>query len=97
MRWPLRYTSGDRYQLGRKRDQTVCPRVGVVIKVRHEEDLVAERAELLVTVTGSSLVTGGSALRKAKEVSDLVASLLLVGRTGPTTTVRLLSHSNPPQ
>jgi hypothetical protein len=47
----------------------------IVIKVRHEEDLVAERAELLVTVTGSSLVTGGSALRKAKEVSDLVAEL----------------------
>ena len=44
----------------------------VVITARHEESVAAERAELLVTVQGSSLVTGRAALKKAKEVSALV-------------------------
>jgi len=47
----------------------------VVITARHEESVAAERAELLVTVQGSSLVTGRAALKKAKEVSALVDEL----------------------
>jgi hypothetical protein len=51
----------------------------IVIRVTHEEDVHAERADLLVTVKGSSLVTGHTALKKAKEVSDLVAELQKCG------------------
>src|SRR5215831_13012756 len=47
----------------------------VVITDRYEEDVVADHADLLVTVEGSSLVTGRAALKKAKEVSALVEEL----------------------
>jgi uncharacterized protein YggE len=47
----------------------------VVITARHEEDVVADHADLLVTVEGSSLVTGRAALKKAREVSALVEEL----------------------
>lgn len=47
----------------------------VVITARHEESVAADRADLLVTVQGSSLVTGRAALKKAKEVSALVEEL----------------------
>jgi hypothetical protein len=47
----------------------------LVITARHEESVAADRAELLVTVHGSSLVTGRAALKKAKEVSALVEEL----------------------
>jgi uncharacterized protein YggE len=47
----------------------------IVITARHEEDVSAERAELLVVVQGSSLVTGRAALKKAKEVAKLVEEL----------------------
>jgi uncharacterized protein YggE len=53
----------------------------VVITARHEESIAAERAELLVTVQGSSLVTGRAALKKAKEVSALVEELERCGVT----------------
>ncbi len=53
----------------------------VVITARHEEDLPADRAELLVAVQGSSLVTGRAALRKAKEVARLVEDLEQCGVT----------------
>jgi len=51
----------------------------IVIAVTHEEDLVADRADLLVIVEGSSLFTGRAALQKAKEVSELVAELVKRG------------------
>jgi len=51
----------------------------VVITARHEESVAADRAELLVTVQGSSLVTGRAALKKAKEVRALVEELERVG------------------
>jgi len=47
----------------------------LVISARHEEDVAADRADVLVTVQGSSLVTGRAALKKAKEVSALVEEL----------------------
>ena len=47
----------------------------LVITARHEEDVAADHADLLVTVEGSSLVTGRAALKKAKEVSALVEEL----------------------
>src|SRR5262249_38545711 len=53
----------------------------VVITARHDETVAADRAELLVTVQGSSLVTGRAALKKAKEVSALVEELERVGVT----------------
>jgi hypothetical protein len=51
----------------------------VVITARHEETVAADRVELLVTVQGSSLVTGRAALKKAKEVSALVEELERIG------------------
>jgi uncharacterized protein YggE len=53
----------------------------IVITVSHEEDVVADRAELLVTVQGSSLVTGRAALQKAKEVREILAELDKCGIT----------------
>ena len=47
----------------------------LVITAQHEESVSADRAELVVTVQGSSLVTGRAALKKAKEVSALVEEL----------------------
>jgi uncharacterized protein YggE len=47
----------------------------VVITARHEEIVAADRAELVVTVQGSSLVTGRAALKKAKEIRALVEEL----------------------
>jgi uncharacterized protein YggE len=56
----------------------------LVISTRHEEDVAADHAYLLVTVEGSSLVTGRAALKKAKEVSALVEEL---ERSGPIPTL----------
>jgi uncharacterized protein YggE len=53
----------------------------IVIAARHEEEVSADRAELLAVVQGSSLVTGRAALRKAKEVSKLVEELEKCGIT----------------
>lgn len=43
------------------------------------QEVVADKADLQVTVKGSSLVTGSAALKKAKEVNDLVTALLAAG------------------
>jgi uncharacterized protein YggE len=51
----------------------------IIVTAKHEEDVSAERAELVVTVEGSSLVTGRAALTKAKEVSKLVEELQRAG------------------
>ena len=47
----------------------------ISINARYEEVVSADHADLLVTVEGSSLVTGRAALKKAKEVSALVEEL----------------------
>jgi uncharacterized protein YggE len=49
-----------------------------VTTIRREE-INADKADLHVTIKGSSLVTGSAALKKAKEVSQLVTALLAVG------------------
>jgi len=49
------------------------------ISASHKEEIFADRAELFVTVKGSSLVSGDQALKKAKEVSQLVDALINFG------------------
>ena len=61
-------------------DERSAPDV-VVITARHEETVAADRADLLATVQGSSLVTGRAAMKKAKEVSALVEELERCGVT----------------
>jgi len=47
----------------------------IKISVSQREEIFANRADLLVTVKGSSVVSGDQALKKAKEVSQLVEAL----------------------
>lgn len=51
----------------------------IVISTQHEEHVLADCAELLVTVKGSTLVTGRPALRKNREVQSLVEGLVRFG------------------
>ncbi len=51
----------------------------ITVTATYEQELAAERAELLVTVQGSSLVTGRAALRKAREVARIVEDLEKLG------------------
>lgn len=45
----------------------------------HKEEISANRADLFVTVRGSSLVSGDAAMKKAKEVNQLVEALTSLG------------------
>lgn len=47
----------------------------IKISASHKEEISADRADLFVTVKGSSLVSGDQALKKAREVSQLVEAL----------------------
>ena len=47
----------------------------IKISASHKEEISANRAELFVTVKGSSVVSGDQALKKAKEVNQLVEAL----------------------
>jgi uncharacterized protein YggE len=47
----------------------------IKISALHKEEIFADRADLFVTVKGSSLVGGDQAMKKAKEVSQLVEAL----------------------
>lgn len=49
-----------------------------VTAIRREE-VSADKADLHVTIKGSSVVTGNAALKKAKEVNELVTALLAIG------------------
>jgi uncharacterized protein YggE len=49
------------------------------IVVEREEDVSADRADLHVSVTGSSVFSGREALRKADEVNALIEALKTVG------------------
>lgn len=51
----------------------------IKISASHKEELFADRADLFVTVRGSSVVGGDQALRKAKEVNQLVEALEQAG------------------
>ncbi|MFN8425777.1 MAG: hypothetical protein U0X87_05910 [Anaerolineales bacterium] len=47
----------------------------IKVSANHKEEISANRADLFVTVKGSSLVSGDAAMKKAKEVSGLVEAL----------------------
>lgn len=47
----------------------------IKVSASHKEEIFADRADLFVTVRGSSLVGGNEAMKKAKEVSQLVEAL----------------------
>ena len=51
----------------------------IKISASQREEISASHAELFVTVKGSSLVSGDQALKKAKEVSQLVEALISFG------------------
>ncbi len=80
-----------------------CDRDLIRVVATDSEDVDADQADLMVTVEGSSLVTGTAALKKAREVSVLVAALAEVGieqsaigveRVEARTTSGLLSKSS---
>jgi uncharacterized protein YggE len=51
----------------------------IKVSAVHREELSASHADLFVTVKGSSVVSGDQALKKAKEVSQLVEALTSFG------------------
>jgi uncharacterized protein YggE len=51
----------------------------IKISASHKEEIFADRADLFVSVKGSSLVSGDQAMKKAKEVSQLVEALTSFG------------------
>ena len=51
----------------------------IKISALQREEIFADRADLFVTVKGSSVVSGEQALKKAKEVSQLVEALTSFG------------------
>ena len=51
----------------------------IKVSASHREEIFASHANLYVTVKGSSLVSGNEALKKAREVSQLVEALTSFG------------------
>jgi uncharacterized protein YggE len=51
----------------------------IKVSASHREEIFASHANLYVTVKGSSLVSGNEALKKAREVSQLVEALTRFG------------------
>ena len=51
----------------------------IKISATHREEILATYADLLMTVRGSSVVSGDQAMKKAKEVSQLVDELIRFG------------------
>lgn len=51
----------------------------LTVRAAAQEEVHADRADLLVTIRGASLVTGSAALSKAREVRQLVSDLAAVG------------------
>lgn len=51
----------------------------IKISTSHREEILATHADLFVTVKGSSVVSGSEAMKKAKEVSQLVDELTRFG------------------
>lgn len=51
----------------------------IKVSASHREEIFADRADLLVNVKGSSLVSGDQAMKKAKEVNGLVEALTSFG------------------
>ena len=51
----------------------------ISVTATRRQEFAADKADLQVTIKGSSVVTGSAALKKAKEVNELVTALLAVG------------------
>src|ERR1051325_3790396 len=51
----------------------------IKVSAFHREEIFASRANLYVTVKGSSIISGNEAMKKAKEVSQLVEALTRFG------------------
>jgi uncharacterized protein YggE len=51
----------------------------ITIAVTRSEEIAADKVAVQVTVKGTSLVTGNAALKKAKEVNQLVVALHSIG------------------
>jgi uncharacterized protein YggE len=51
----------------------------IKISTNHKEEILATHADLFVTVKGSSVISGNEAMKKAKEVSQLVDELTRFG------------------
>ena len=51
----------------------------IKISASYREEILASHADLFVTVKGSSVVSGNEAMKKAKEVSQLVDELIRFG------------------
>ena len=51
----------------------------IKVSASHKEEISASRADLFVTVKGSSVVSGDQAMKKAREVSQLVEALTSFG------------------
>lgn len=51
----------------------------IKISASHKEEIFATRADLHVTVKGASIVSGAEAMKKAREVSQLVEALTSFG------------------
>jgi len=51
----------------------------IKVSTAHKQELAATHADLHVTVKGSSIVSGSEALKKAREVSQLVEALISFG------------------
>ena len=51
----------------------------IKVSASHREEITANRADLFVTVKGSSVVSGDQAMKKAREVSQLVEALTSFG------------------
>ena len=51
----------------------------IKVSAFHKEEIFASHANLYVTVKGSSLVSGNEAMKKAREVSQLVEALTRFG------------------
>lgn len=56
----------------------------IKVSASHKEEIFADRTDLFVTVKGSSLVSGNEAMKKAKEVSQLVEALTSFGLSPET-------------
>lgn len=51
----------------------------IKVSASHKEEIRANRADLYVTVKGTSLVSGDAAMKKAKEVNQLVEAVTSLG------------------
>jgi uncharacterized protein YggE len=51
----------------------------ISVTAMRRQEFAADKADLQVTIKGSSVVTGSAALKKAKEVNEMVTALLAVG------------------